>query len=212
MTELNTRNKTESNAIQKTELEKRDVLRMSNEESNRLTKECLQTALVYLMSEKPFEKITITELVRRSGVSRSGFYRNYSSKEDIIIELSNNIIQILTDSLNTIQDKDSLYQWFFQAFQKVQENDRIFQLLLQSNLTKESFLGHDFSLERVFSTSSPEHHYKLKAVEGAFVNILVTWFHSGQKESCAYMASLCSQILGSFLLPFVLSSSSLLQE
>ena len=42
---------------QPTELQKRDVLRMSNEESNRLTRECLQTALIQLMSEKPFDQI-----------------------------------------------------------------------------------------------------------------------------------------------------------
>lgn len=199
-----------TDTAQRTELEKRDILRMSNEESNRLTKECLQTALIYLMGEKPFEKITITELVRRSGISRSGFYRNYSSKEDIIIELSNNIIQILTKSLNTIHDEESLHQWFYQAFQKIQENDRVFRLLLQSNLTKESFLGNDFSLEKVFPPDSLDNHYKLRAVEGAFINILVTWFHSGQKESCEYMASLCCQILGSFLLPLVLSNSNFL--
>lgn len=200
MSELNLELKEES----KTELEKREVLRMSNEESNRLTKECIKTALIYLMGEKPFEKITITELVRRSGVSRSGFYRNYSSKEDIIIELSNHMIQMLTESLNTIHDEESLHQWFYQAFQKVQENDRIFRLLLQSNLTKSSFLGHDFSLEKIFPSHSPENHYKLRAVEGAFINILVNWFHDGQKESCEYMATLCNHILGSFLLPLVL--------
>ena len=59
-----------------TEIKKRDVLRMSNEASNKLTKECLQMALIYLLNEKPIEKITITELVKRSGVSRTAFYRN----------------------------------------------------------------------------------------------------------------------------------------
>ena len=53
---------------------------LSNKEANKVTRECLQTALIQLMSQKPFEKITITELVRRSGVSRTAFYRNYESK------------------------------------------------------------------------------------------------------------------------------------
>ncbi len=52
--------------------------------SRQLTKECLQLALVDLMAEKPFEKITVTELVLKSGVSRQSFYRNYESKEDIL--------------------------------------------------------------------------------------------------------------------------------
>lgn len=37
---------------------------LSNKEANKVTRECLQTALIQLMSQKPFEKITITELVR----------------------------------------------------------------------------------------------------------------------------------------------------
>ena len=35
----------------KTELEKREILRLNNEESNKLTKECLSMALIYLMNE-----------------------------------------------------------------------------------------------------------------------------------------------------------------
>ena len=75
----------------KTELEKRNVLRLSNEESHKLTKECIQTALVDLMTKKPYEKITISEIITRSGVSRSAFYRNYSSKEDVINEICEEI-------------------------------------------------------------------------------------------------------------------------
>ena len=74
----------EANLSFKTELEKRDVLRMSNKESNRMTRECLQTALITLMGQKPFEKITISEIVRKSGVSRTAFYCNYDTKEDIL--------------------------------------------------------------------------------------------------------------------------------
>ena len=72
-----------------TELKKRDILRMSNKESNRLTRECLQTALIYLMGQKPFDKISISEIVRRSGVSRTAFYRNYNSKEEVLNETCN---------------------------------------------------------------------------------------------------------------------------
>ena len=70
----------------KTQAESRrnENLRLSNQESNRLTRECLQTALIYLMNEKPFEQIHISELARRSGVSRTDFYRNYTCKEDFL--------------------------------------------------------------------------------------------------------------------------------
>ena len=71
---------------------------LSNKEANKVTRECLQTALIQLMSQKPFEKITITELVRRSGVSRTAFYRNYESKEEILNEVCRSFIDRRTHS------------------------------------------------------------------------------------------------------------------
>ena len=67
-----------------TELEKKDMQRLSNAEANRLTRECLQIALIRLMAEKDFDRITVTEITRLAGVSRTAFYRNYQTKEAII--------------------------------------------------------------------------------------------------------------------------------
>ena len=66
-----------------TEMQKKDVLRMNNKESNQLTRECLQLALMHLMGEHPYEKITVSEIVRRAGVSRTAFYRTYKAETDL---------------------------------------------------------------------------------------------------------------------------------
>lgn len=178
----------------KSELAKRDVLRMSNEESNKLTKECLQTALIYLMNEKPFEKITITELVARSGVSRSAFYRNYSSKEDIITEICNNVLSAVSESLSSIRDDDDLYSWFCKSFQKVKDNEKIFRLLLQADFPDKYLMNSTLSLEKVFPSPSPEEHYRTLARQGAFDTILVNWFQDGMKESIPFMAQFCVEL------------------
>lgn len=44
--------------------------RLGNKESNKITRECVETALIQLMKTKPFEAITITDIVQRAGVSR----------------------------------------------------------------------------------------------------------------------------------------------
>ena len=51
--------------------------------SNLFVKECIVSALLRLIYEKPLSVITISELCSRAGVSRMAFYRNYTSKEDI---------------------------------------------------------------------------------------------------------------------------------
>lgn len=63
--------------VLKTLMKERGIYRLSGERANQLTRECLQKALIFLMGEKPFNKISITELVKISGVSRQSFYRNY---------------------------------------------------------------------------------------------------------------------------------------
>lgn len=47
---------------------------------NIVVKESITQALLILMENKDFEKITITDIVNKAGVVRMSFYRNYTSK------------------------------------------------------------------------------------------------------------------------------------
>ena len=59
-------------------------LYQSNQEANQLTRESIETALLHLMEKKELPQISISELVKKAGVSRNAFYRNYKSKEEIL--------------------------------------------------------------------------------------------------------------------------------
>ena len=54
---------------------------LSNNEANRITRESICTALLELLKTKEFKEISVSELVRRAGVSRQSFYRNYKTKK-----------------------------------------------------------------------------------------------------------------------------------
>lgn len=60
------------------------MLRGSNDEQRELTRQCLFDALMILWEQKPYEKITITEIAKKAGVSRMSFYRNFESKDAIV--------------------------------------------------------------------------------------------------------------------------------
>ena len=47
-------------------------------------KECLADALIRLMREKPFEKISIQEIADKSGVGRATWFRNYNGKNEAL--------------------------------------------------------------------------------------------------------------------------------
>ena len=47
-------------------------------------KECMADALLYLMKEKPFAKITVNEIARTAGVNRSTWFRNFATKTEAL--------------------------------------------------------------------------------------------------------------------------------
>lgn len=53
-------------------------------ETTAFLKECLADAFIELLYEKPLAKITVTEIASRAGVGRTTYFRNYSSKEDML--------------------------------------------------------------------------------------------------------------------------------
>ena len=47
-------------------------------------KECMADALLQLMKEKPFAKITVNEIARIAGVNRSTWFRNFATKTEAL--------------------------------------------------------------------------------------------------------------------------------
>ena len=53
----------------------------------------IREAFVALLHEKPFEKITATDIINRSGLNRSTFYAHYPDIYGIVDEMQEEIIQ-----------------------------------------------------------------------------------------------------------------------
>ena len=181
----------------KTELEKMQILRLSNEESNKVTKECLQTAMFKLMGQMEFEKITITEISKRAGVSRLAFYRNYGTKEELVADMCRSVFDELSASLNSDRFRNDRRQWYVNFFQTIQENSEYFECYLNANIK----LSDGLILESAYPSSSIEEHYARAASEGAFTNVLTDWFRNGMKESPEEMSSICEKVIGSAIRP-----------
>lgn len=55
-----------------------------NLKTTEFLKECLADALIKLLKEKPIEKITIPEISELSGVGRTTYFRNFTSKNEML--------------------------------------------------------------------------------------------------------------------------------
>ena len=48
-------------------------------------KECMGTALLELMKEKPMEKISIEEMTAKADVGRSTYFRYFKTKDEVLV-------------------------------------------------------------------------------------------------------------------------------
>ena len=50
------------------------------------TRSWIFEALMLLLNEKPYSKISVSDITKKAGIARQTFYRNYNSKDDIVSE------------------------------------------------------------------------------------------------------------------------------
>ena len=107
-----------------------DILRLSNERAKLFTRECLLGALLRLGKKKPFDKITISELVKCEGVSRTSFYRNYNTIEDIIKIPVLEIIDALKASADSEKYKSNPALWYSDLITYLENYKEVLEALL----------------------------------------------------------------------------------
>lgn len=57
---------------------------MGRVRNNDYLKECIADAVIALLKEKPMEKITVEEIVKKAGVGRATYFRSFHSKSEAI--------------------------------------------------------------------------------------------------------------------------------
>lgn len=96
-----------------------DYLHRSNEENQKLTRESLETALLLLLKKKDFDKLSITEIINKAGVSRNSFYRNYGSKENLVNSIVEGKLKALQQQVEPLflTNPTLFYRICFQYFE-----------------------------------------------------------------------------------------------
>lgn len=104
---------------------------------SRLTKMLLKQAYIRLMHERQPAKITVKDICEGAEVNRSTFYLHYTQPNDILIELEDEAIHQVSDSLRSIGgsiEAPSDARAYLLAFLRyIQKNDELFRTLLAEN-------------------------------------------------------------------------------
>lgn len=163
---------------------------ISNQESNRLTKEALEISLMQLLEKKELAKITISELVHRAGVSRAAFYRNYSSKEQMLEEIFGKTVQKIMDKLGQFNLRTELYQVWIILFKEAKKEARLISLAVDYNLEKYLTQAVFNFLEKRQQSKKEASSYIHSFWSSALVSVLSKWIKDGMQVPAEKIASL----------------------
>ncbi len=154
-------------------------------------------ALVQLMQGSPFADITISEITHTAGVSRITFYRNFTTKEDILRAYINTVTENIENTVSEAPEASDLRTYFSLLFRAIAPLSTTFRRIFDAHLGEmilSAFNAHLFRTPRKKKEVSFD-HYQSRFYTGAFFNILSDWILSGQKESPAKMADFCCSLI-----------------
>lgn len=173
-----------------------------DQEQRRLSQESLQIALFSLMKVQPFASITVSELCKKAGISRMAFYRNYNSKEEVIVDYFKNYVQPFYQYLSGQPQKNPVVitRAFFEY---VDQHTELFEVLIKSGA--ESLLIREFTnfvsqfyLENVRSIPFEGEYafYWNSFISAGLYNMTIEWIKNDKKTSIDLLTKLTVQIGG----------------
>ena len=176
--------------------QKREILRKMNQESNQMTKECIKTALLSLMSTEIFDTITVTAIINKAGVSRGGFYRNYKSKEDVLKEICEELFRYVWEFFSKHDFYENTKQWYQDLFQQIYDHADAYQLLVNAQAPKKIVFHIDEErfMKKLQKNESVFERYRALAIIKSASEIILMWYKNGMQETPEKMAEILMNI------------------
>lgn len=162
-------------------------------QKNTMTRECIFTALLLLMEQKPYEEITITDIAKKAGVSRMSYYRLYKSKDDILVRHFNDAFEGLLEEIKDM-GKINRYQFALLIFQAGKREHRLMEGMFHAKLYEmvlQCFIQYcTYLAEYIFEldVAGAETDYWIHETAGRFCLVIFRWMEKGMLESPEEMA------------------------
>jgi AcrR family transcriptional regulator len=160
----------------------------------RRTRDALGDALIELMQEKPFESITVQDVLDRAHVSRSTFYSHYSDKDDLLLSDADEFFEALSMALSAHGDKSERVFPVREFFSHLNDAQTFYKALVKSGKFQENMelaRGHFArGIERRLAESPrgksiPANELPAIAFThaGALLSLLTWWLDRGMRET-----------------------------
>ncbi|OLO25677.1 TetR family transcriptional regulator [Alkalihalophilus pseudofirmus] len=167
------------------------------------SKAALKKACLTLLYEKKFDSISITEIVQTANYNRGTFYANFSSKEDLLNEIIQDVLKEMIlqirkpyQSIKKVNLK-KMQIGDITLFEYLKDNAKLYRLLLSDHIRMDFRFQMAKAIEELFET---EYEYEL--AEGSQISLkwlyiyrahgiaglIIRWIEEDFPTSSHYMA------------------------
>ncbi|MBR2684467.1 MAG: TetR/AcrR family transcriptional regulator [Erysipelotrichaceae bacterium] len=151
------------------------------EEKTSYAKSQLTKALLELLKKKNMNEISVSELCDTAGLSRLSYYRNYTSKEEILEEYLHGITTSFLKGTSVNFRTTPQKEFIIHLITHMQEQKDVVNMLVQNNLSY--LLKEAFDEAFLRSVDIYQDPYRCYVASGAYFNLVYAWFINGCKES-----------------------------
>lgn len=158
------------------------------------TRQLLSDAMIALMMEKPYDSITVQDIIDRANVGRSTFYAHYQDKDDLLSGQFGRLIEELSENTGHEREGSNPIMPSLDLFRHIEKHYPLYKALVWGR-------GLDFvvkSIQALLSASiekrltllvrksvSPPVPLRLVAnyIAGTFLTVLQWWLDNGMEPS-----------------------------
>lgn len=189
---------------------------MKNDFRTNRTRARIHRALIEALQQKPFNKVTVTELIHFAKISRRSFYVHYHDKYELLTEIEEQIIDNLTrtiekqnhslkpvENINDPQLVINTTQVFQKILQALQNQRTELATLLSDNGDYQFKVRLQKLIEKTILTRLQNYHAKLRSdiprdyanaiLVGSLMDLIIIWLRKKRPETPAKFAEILTR-------------------
>ena len=153
---------------------------------------CMGDALVNIMQQKAYDKISVSDIVKKAGVSRMTYYNYYETKDELVKDYIEEITSLyLEEEKNNLKEKNNIMDYVHILFliKFFDRYGKFFVTLADAGMYSFIIDAANIIMEKEYkdnySTSDDADFLKKKTYElyfysGAMVNVFLQWQKNGK--------------------------------
>ena len=164
------------------------------------SRNALTGALLELLEERPFDRLTIREITARAGTGYATFFRHYPTKEALLSDVASGEIAGLLGMTTPLLQDAGTYESTLALCQYVDKHRRLWSALLTggaSGIVREEFIRQARKLPQPEAELPEEIPTDLGVVlgTGGTIDLLAWWLDRGKEYTSEQIAGMLNRLI-----------------